>query len=87
MKDGRRGKISPEKKLGMLAMKFRGTRDEAQRCAIAGEYARTVSELTASNKWRRIPPLEDQLPDEWMPKEFFTYWSLGDPQPREEQRG
>ncbi len=72
-------KVPPAKRLGILAMQFRGTRDEDNRRAIAREYALVVTELIDSKKWREIPPLEDQLPDEWMPESFFTYWSLSVP--------
>jgi hypothetical protein len=66
----------PAKQLGILAMQFRRTRDEAERNSIARAYAEAVDQLIASNKWRSIPPLEDQLPDEWMPETFFAHWSL-----------
>lgn len=57
-------------------MQFRGTRDEAERKAIAQAYANTVARLVRSKTWREMPAFEDQLPDEWMPKQFFTFWSL-----------
>ena len=60
-------------------MQFRGTRDEAERRAIAQAYSQAVDELIAGKRWRLIPPLEDQLPDEWMPETFFEHWSLGPP--------
>lgn len=71
--------VSPEKQLCILAREFRGTRDEQQRAAIAREYAKAVNRLIKSKGWDEIPPLEDQLPDEWMPDAFFTYWSLRPP--------
>jgi hypothetical protein len=61
--------------LGILAMKFRGTRDAAQRRVIAGQYADTVRKLIKSGKWTEMPAPEDQLPDDDMPKEFFEFWS------------
>jgi len=76
MKDPRQKKVPPAKLLGILAARFRGTRDEAQRDAIAEAYSRAVTELIKSGKWRRIPPLEDQLPDERLPKAFFQHWKL-----------
>ena len=76
MKQTHEKKVPPEKLLGVLAMQFRGTKDEAERRAIAETYSRTVNQLIKSRKWRDIPPLEDQLPDDWMPKAFFEYWSL-----------
>jgi hypothetical protein len=79
MSAGRQKAVPPAKQLGVLAMRFRGTRDEAERTSIARAYSEAVAELIASEKWRRIPPLEDQLPDEWMPEAFFDYWSLGPP--------
>jgi hypothetical protein len=77
MNTRRQKRVSPLKQLGILAMQFRGTRNESERIAIARAYSQAVSDLIASKKWRSIPPLEDQLPDEWMPKKFFEYWSLG----------
>jgi hypothetical protein len=87
MKTPREAKVPPEKQLCILAREFRGTRDEQQRAAIAGEYAQAVKQLIASNKWKRIPPLEDQLPDEWMPEAFFEFWSLRPPIRRTDGRG
>jgi hypothetical protein len=72
--------------LGIFAMKFRGTRDEAERAAIAQAYSQAVDRLIASKKWRSIPPLEDQLPDEWMPESFFQHWSLSPPSRRTGRR-
>ncbi len=63
-----------EERLGILAMKFRGTRDVVERKFIAGEYAETVNALISSGTWDEMPPPEDQLPDDWMPKAFFDYW-------------
>jgi len=63
-------------RLGVLAMAFRGTREETERARIADEYARVVAQLIESGKWGEIPPLEDQLPDERMPSAFFEHWSL-----------
>ncbi len=64
-------------KLGALAMRFRGTRDEAERRSIAGEYAEEVRRLVATGLWwQDFPAPEDTLPDEWMPKEYWAYWEL-----------
>jgi hypothetical protein len=71
--------VPPEKQLCILAREFRGTRDEQQRVAIASEYAKAVKRLIKSKSWDEIPTLEDQLPDEWMPDDFFTHWSLRPP--------
>src|SRR5262245_50270970 len=71
--------LPPEKRLCVLARAFRGTRDEQQRAAIASDYAKAVKGLIKSKRWDEMPPLEDQLPDEWMPDTFFTYWSLRPP--------
>ena len=75
----RQKKVAPLRQLGALAVQFRGTRDEEQRARIAQAYEQAVTELIESKKWRSMPPLEDQLPDEWMPKAFFTFWSLRSP--------
>ena len=64
-----------EERLGGLAMKFRGTRRDAERPDIAKDYSQTVDRLIQSGKWHEMPPPEDQLPDDWMPPEFFEYWS------------
>jgi hypothetical protein len=61
-------------------MQFRGTRNESDRATIAKAYSQAVDELIESDNWRRIPPLEDQLPDGWMPKAFFKHWSLDRPE-------
>jgi hypothetical protein len=56
-------------------MRFRRTRDEVSRRAIAAEYAREVQRLIESGNWSEAPAFEDQLPLEWMPEAFFAYWS------------
>lgn len=63
-----------EERLGMLAMQFRSTRDEAERKIIAAEYGETVNALIAGGSWNEMPPLEDQLPDGWMPPAFDEFW-------------
>ena len=63
-----------EERLGGLAMRFRGTRVEAERRDIAEDYSQTVERLIHSGRWHEVPPPEDQLPDDWMPKAFFDYW-------------
>ena len=62
------------RQLGVLAMRFRGTRDETVRRAIAAEYAQEVQRLIESGNWSEAPALEDMLPDEWMPRAFYAYW-------------
>jgi len=64
-----------EERLGELAMRFRGTRDEADRRAIALDYGRAVDRLVRGGRWDEMPPPEDQLPDDWMPAAFFDNWS------------
>ncbi len=70
-----------EEYLGVLAMTFRGTRDCALRDAIAKEYEKTVTKLIKSRGWNEMPPPEDQLPDDRMPKAFLEFWSHGQGQP------
>ena len=70
--------LTDEARLGALAMQFRGTRCDSERQDIAGEYARTVNRLIRAGHWSEMPVPEDQLPDDWMPPEFFDYW-LGRP--------
>jgi hypothetical protein len=62
--------MPPETELGLLAMKFRSTRDESVRDQVAADYERTVNELIASGRWNEMPAFEDMLPDERMPKTF-----------------
>jgi hypothetical protein len=50
-------------------------RDTAEGQVIAKQYAKTVKKLVKSGCWTEMPPPEDQLPDEFMPKDFFRYWS------------
>ncbi|MEA2599617.1 MAG: hypothetical protein QOF89_609 [Acidobacteriota bacterium] len=64
-----------EEQLGGLAMRFRSTRSNVERRSIAREYAQTVTRLIRSGNWLEMPAPEDQLPDDWMPEEFFEYWS------------
>lgn len=68
--------------LGQLAMRFRGTRNDADRQAIAREYAETVDRLIRSGVWHEAPGPEDMLPDDCMPKAFFEYWSGEPPRPQ-----
>jgi hypothetical protein len=68
-------------------MQFRGARDEAERASIARAYQEAVAELIDGKKWRQMPSLEDQLPDEWMPEAFFEHWSLSPPPRRAGRKG
>ncbi len=68
---------SPDEQcLARLAFRFRGTRCEEERKAIAADYAQTVDRLIASGCWDRMPGPEEQLPDAWMPRAFFEYLSF-----------
>jgi hypothetical protein len=78
-------KIPLETQLGLRAMRFRSTRDEAERDQVAVEYEHIVDKLIASGKWQEMPPFEDMLPDERMPKAFFKFWSI--PVPDNPQNG
>lgn len=79
MRQPRQSKIPLETKLGLLAMRFRSTRDESERDKVAAQYAHVVERLIASGKWEEMPAFEDMLPDEWMPKAFFKFWSIPAP--------
>jgi hypothetical protein len=79
MRQSRQPKIPLETQLGLLAMRFRSTRDESERDKVAAQYAQVVDKLIASRKWREMPAFEDMLPDEWMPKAFFKFWSIPAP--------
>jgi hypothetical protein len=62
-----------EERLGGLAMKFRGTRCDAERRDIANDYSEAVERLIHSGRWREMPSSEDQLPDDWMPR-ALAHW-------------
>jgi hypothetical protein len=64
-----------EERLGGLALKFRGTRRDAERIEIAKDYSETVDRLIHNGSWQNMPPPEDQLPDDWMPTAFSEYWT------------
>jgi hypothetical protein len=64
----------------LLAMQFRGTRDESERDKVVADYEHVVDQLIASRKWEEMPTFEDMLPDERMPRAFFKFWSI--PMPR-----
>ncbi len=66
--------LTDEERLGALAMQFRGTRCDSERHDIAQEYARTVQRLIQTGHWFEVPAPEDQLPEDWMPSEFFDFW-------------
>jgi hypothetical protein len=79
MKRARQQKIPLETQLGLLAMRFRSTRDEAERASVAGRYDQIVKQLIRSREWEEMPAFEDMLPDEWMPEAFFKFWSIPSP--------
>jgi hypothetical protein len=63
-----------EELLGQLAMQFRGTRRDSERREISRDYSEAVDRLVNSGSWQEMPPPEDQLPRDWMPKAFFDHW-------------
>jgi len=71
--------IPLETQLGILAMQFRGTRDEAKRAEVAAAYQQVVVQLIDSGKWKEMPTFEDMLPDDRMPEAFFDFWSIPSP--------
>lgn len=79
MRQSRQPNIPLETQLGLLAMRFRSTRDESERDKVAAQYAHVVDNLIASGKWEEMPAFEDMLPDERMPKAFFKFWSIPAP--------
>jgi hypothetical protein len=81
MGPSRRPRISLESQLGLLAMQFRRTRDEAERDKLAAEYEGVVNRLIARGKWEEMPSFEDMLPDERMPRAFYEFWSIPVPHP------
>ena len=76
MKQSRPAKIALETQLGLLAMRFRSSRDEAERHKVAAVYEHVVDQLIASGKWEEMPSFEDMLPDDRMPAAFFKFWSI-----------
>jgi hypothetical protein len=76
MNQSRRPKIPLETQLGLLAMRFRSTRDESGRDKVTAQYRHVVEKLIASGKWKEMPTFEDMLPDERMPEAFFIFWSI-----------
>ena len=80
-----RPKVPLETQLGLLAMRFRSTRDECERDKAATEYEQVVQKLIASGKWNAMPSFEDMLPDERMPNAFYKFWSLPVPDNRNGQ--
>src|SRR4051812_24004314 len=65
-----------EEQLGGLAMRFRSTQSSVERRDVAREYTQTVTRLIRSGSWLEMPAPEDQLPDDWMPKEFWVFTVL-----------
>src|SRR5437879_5071690 len=78
----RQKKVPLETQLGLLAMQFRGTKDEARRNESAANYAHVVLRLIESGKWKEMPSFEDMLPSERMPEAFFVFWSIPSPHDR-----
>jgi hypothetical protein len=76
MKRARQKQVPPETMLSILAMRFRGTRDEGERDAITQEYAAVVMRLIESGKWKVMPTFENQLLDDRLPRAFFDYWEI-----------
>ncbi|MBV9125028.1 MAG: hypothetical protein JO112_16865 [Planctomycetes bacterium] len=76
MRGSRMPKIPLQTQLGLLAMRFRSTRDESERNQVAADYKHVVEKLIASGKWEEMPAFEDMLPDEWKPEAFFKFWSI-----------
>jgi hypothetical protein len=64
-----------ERRLSSLARQFRNTYSDDERRHVAAEYANVVMRLISSDQWDEIPAPEDQLPNEWMPNSFLSYWT------------
>lgn len=60
--------VTAEDNLGRLAAKFRGAQSDVERQAIALDYETILLQARKSG-WNTPLSPEDQLPDEWMPKE------------------
>lgn len=81
MAQSKRSSIPLETQLGLLAMQFRGARDDSERDKVAAEYQCVVDRLIARG-WDEMPAFEDMLPDEQMPEAFFKFWSIPAPHHR-----
>lgn len=79
VRQSRHARIPLESQLGLLAMRFRSTKDESERDKVTEDYERVVDKLIASKKSEEMPAFEDMLPDERMPKAFFKFWSIPEP--------
>jgi hypothetical protein len=55
MKRAKQKQIPLETMLRILAMRFRGSRDEGERDAMTQEYAAVVTRLTESGKYKVMP--------------------------------
>lgn len=62
--------------LGMIAFKYRGTRNVDERREFAKQYAEHVEILVKTGKWHEVLAPEDQLPDCDMPEAYFKHWGL-----------
>ncbi len=71
--------LDPIWRLGLLAMKFRSNKDEEFRRQVAQEYAQEVKRLIATGTWTEMPAFEDMLSTKYMPKEFYDYWKITNP--------
>ena len=56
-------------------MQFRGTASKEERREIVNQYEGIIIKLIDSGQWNHVPPPEDQLPDDCMPRTFFEYWA------------
>lgn len=72
--------------LGQIAMQWRAacSAHKAKQRILCGEainsfmddYEQAVNRLIKSGRWFDMPPPEDQLPEDMMPKEFFRFWGV-----------
>ena len=60
-----------EERLGELAMRFRGTRDDTERRQVAANYASAIKRLIDSGSWDEIPAPERCVDA----CGFFEYWA------------
>jgi hypothetical protein len=61
--------------LGRIAMRFRRAASQAERKKLAQEYAEVVERLIQGGCWQEAPPPEDQLPHDYMPSAFYSFWT------------
>lgn len=64
-----------EGKLSGLARRFRSAVNDTDKRLLADQYGHAMDQLFEIDSWWGEPPLDAQLPDEWMPESYKLHWS------------